>query len=177
MMGEQLLGGRIAIPVSGGLDSRCTVAAINGGLPPEELAQRFWAYSYGYSADSLRGKPESRGRCRRRGGSLPTEEFGGNLNPTFFDRVLDPGVESQLEEGFQDLTPYRQAFVVGELGTKSDYVINAHWGDVWLDDMGLTRLNRNEKHKFSDQEVVDHTLRKMAKRGRKWLLENLCTPH
>ena len=40
-------------------------------------------------------------------------------------------------EGFQDVTQCRQAAVVGEIASQADYLIAAHWGDVWLDDMGL----------------------------------------
>ena len=30
-----------------------------------------------------------------------------------------------------------QAFIAEELRQHADYVIAAHWGDVWLDEMGL----------------------------------------
>jgi len=44
VMDDLLADGHIALPVSGGLDSRSTVAAVRPGSP---VAERLWAYSYG----------------------------------------------------------------------------------------------------------------------------------
>ena len=50
VMAELTEEGRVAFPISGGLDSRSTVAAlpVRAGMNNES---RFWSYSYGYSED------------------------------------------------------------------------------------------------------------------------------
>jgi hypothetical protein len=53
-------------------------------------------------------------------------------------------------------------------------VIAAHWGDVWLDDMGLADPVQMS---ITNQNVEDHAFHKMLKRGHRWLLQKLCAPH
>ena len=65
---------------------------------------------------------------------LPFEAFA--VGPYLFDRL---SMILNAVEGFQDLTQCRQAAVSDELARHADYVIAAHWGDVWLDDMGNGR--------------------------------------
>lgn len=185
---------RIALPISGGLDSRCTVAAVpglrdHGTTGPRDQwsavsgqwSNRLWAYSYGYSDDSVETRI-ARQVAQARG--LPFEAF--TIEPYLFDR-LDQILGAV--EGFQDITQCRQAFIADQLRQNADYVIAAHWGDVWLDDMGLVGT-RPQDHRttgpqgsksvvssqLSGSPVIDHTLKKMAKRGRAWLLENVCAP-
>ena len=75
-------------------------------------------------------------------------------------------------EGFQDITQCRQASVVDEIASHADYLVAAHWGDVWLDDMGLA----NESKSNDDDFMLAHVLHKMEKPGREWLLDHLCRP-
>jgi hypothetical protein len=157
VMRDQTGEGRIALPISGGLDSRSTVAALAPGA-------WVWSYSYGYSSDS----PETRiARQVARARGLSFDMF--TIGEYLFDR-LDQILESV--EGFQDVTLCRQAAVVGEIAARADYVIAAHWGDVWLDDMGLIGRPRSP----TEEEIVLHALATMEKRGREWLLGHLCAP-
>lgn len=176
VMRELLAKGRVAVPISGGLDSRSTVAEVREERREargEKQGGRLWSYSYGYGEDSVETRI-AREVAGARG--LPFQAF--TIKPYLFERL-----ETVLGavEGFQDVTQCRQAFVMEELGAQADYVIAAHWGDVWLDEMGLHRGMKDEsgnlKRGSGDGEVVEHTVKKMAKRGRTWLLEKLCTPH
>jgi hypothetical protein len=151
--------GRIAIPISGGLDSRSTVAALTR---PGAPARNLWSYSYGYAADSIETRIARR-IADARGLSIETLVVG----PYLFDRlreVLD------CVEGFQDVTQARQAVVAPLLGERADAVIAAHWGDVWLDDMGLA------DPAAPDSAVAAHAWTKVAKRGRDWLLREVAAP-
>jgi asparagine synthase (glutamine-hydrolysing) len=162
VMDDSLRSGRIAIPVSGGLDSRTAVAACLPGRKPETPAQ-LWSYSYGYTADSAETTIARRVASARK---LPFQAF--TIEPYLFDR-LDEVLASV--EGFQDLTQCRQASVTGEIHSNADYLIAAHWGDVWMDTMGLDGKHGPDA---SEDLVVDHALGKIRKRGRSWLLENIC---
>jgi hypothetical protein len=149
--------GRIAVPISGGLDSRTTVAALTrSGAPQRAL----WSYSYGYRSDSVETKIAGRVARAR---SLPFEAL--TVGPYLFD---DLGRVLSCVEGFQDVTQARQAIVSDLLAGAADAVIAAHWGDVWLDDMGLL-----DEQAPTEAKVIDHTYAKMAKRGRRWLLDRL----
>lgn len=154
------LGGRLAVPISGGLDSRSTVAALtrdgaSHGAP-------LWAYSYGYTTDSVETRIARRiGRAR----GLPLTAH--TVGPYLFDRLPDA---LGATEGFQDVTQHRQTSMVGELAANADAVVAAHWGDVWLDDMGAA-------DSLDEAGLVELALGKMQKRGRAWLLETLCRPH
>jgi hypothetical protein len=160
VMGELLREGRVAIPISGGLDSRSTVAEIDPAVPG--LLPRLWAYSYGYTSDSEETRI-AREVARARG--LPFEAFV--VRAYLFDRLND--VLASVE-GFQDVTQSRQASVTEHIANHAEYLLAAHWGDVWLDDMGLVGAGTS---RATAEEVVAHTLKKMRKRGSRWLLDNL----
>jgi len=172
-------GNRIAIPISGGLDSRSTVATLSSDFRPR-LSDRLWSYSYGYVDDSVETRIARQVAAAR---GLPFTSF--NIKPYLFDH-LDQILGAV--EGFQDLTQCRQAFVAEALGQNADHVIAAHWGDVWLDEIGLagnqeTTGPRDHGRKsvvsspWSSSLMLEYTLKKMSKQGRTWLLENLCAPH
>jgi asparagine synthase (glutamine-hydrolysing) len=184
-MRDRLQKGRIALPISGGLDSRCTVAAINDEAADGRSKMedgRFWSYSYGYSDDSVETRI-AREVAEARG--VPFKPF--TIKPYLFnqiDQVL------AAVEGFQDITQCRQAFVADELREHADFVIAAHWGDVWLDDMGLVGKGPRDHGTTGPQDresvvsgqwssglVTEHALAKMVKKGRGWLLENVCGSH
>jgi hypothetical protein len=149
VMRDDTARGRIAVPISGGLDSRTTVA-----LLPKD-ASRLWCYSYGYGRDSVETRI-ARQVAEARG--LACETFA--IDEYLFGRMNDVLAAT---EGFNDVTQTRQVRMSGELGSHSDSVIAAHWGDVWLDAAG---------------EATDAgaALGKMLKQGRSWLLEHLCAP-
>lgn len=167
VMAEHIQGGRVAIPISGGLDSRSTVAAITPPAGGSGDYSHLWAYSYGYSDDSQ----ETRIACQVAGSRrLPFQAF--TIRPYLFHNlnlVLDS------VEGFQDVTQCRQAAVIGEIARRADYLIAAHWGDVWLDDMGL--VNRKPERPIRATELRQYAFHKMEKSGAKWLLDHLCRQH
>jgi asparagine synthase (glutamine-hydrolysing) len=164
VMEEHIQGGRIALPISGGLDSRSTVAAISQPGGVSAGSSGLWAYSYGYSDDSVETRIARQVADSRR---LPFQAF--TIKPYLFD-CLDLVMDSL--EGFQDVTQCRQAGVVGEIARRADYLIAAHWGDVWLDDMGLAA--KKAERNLSEDGLLDYACRKMEKGGRDWLLEQVC---
>ena len=158
VMRDHLRADRVALPISGGLDSRST-AAVN------DVKANVWAYSYGYTSDS----PELEIAGRVAGArNLPFQAF--TIKPYLFT-MLDSVLDSV--EGFQDLTQCRQAAVVNHLKPNADHVIAAHWGDVWLDTTGLATNSNNTNGRTSDLSIVNHTLKKLTKEGREWLLSNI----
>lgn len=159
VMWELTADGRVALPISGGLDSRTTVAALPS---PTRGNGQLWAYSYGYGNDSVETHIARQVAAARR---LPFQAF--TIQSYLFEQL--PQVMACLE-GFQDITQARQASVVGELGQHADAVIAAHLGDLLFDDMGLHGAQ------VSGAEVQRYALKKMVKGGREWLLEHLCRP-
>jgi len=51
-------------------------------------------------------------------------------------------------------------------------VVAAHWGDVWLDDMGLVRGTIS-----GAEPIIAHALKKIRKPGGAWLTRNVCARH
>ena len=156
VMDELLADGRVAMPISGGLDSRSTVAAIGRDALP-----RVWAYSYGYQPDSVETRLAGQIAATRR---LPFQSF--TIRPYLFDNLSR--VMGSVE-GFQEVTQARQASVAEAIAAHSDTLIAAHWGDVWLDDMGVA-------HAPAPADPVATALYKFRKGGSEWLLDNVCRP-
>ena len=159
VMTDALSDGCVAVPVSGGLDSRSTVAAVD-----PELSQtgRLWAYSYGYGNASV----ETTIACQvAQARSLPFQAY--TIQPYLFEQI-----ERLLAytEGFQDVTQARQMAVRDEIGLHADILIAALWGDVWLDEMGLAG-----QPDASEQMIGKHALKKIRKNDT-WLLANLVLP-
>jgi asparagine synthase (glutamine-hydrolysing) len=161
VMTDHLRSGRIAIPISGGLDSRTTVAEFNGDGSLLD-SKRFWSYSYGYTDNSIE---TTIARKVAAASQLPFEAF--TIPPYLFPRM--DRVSASIE-GFQDVTQCRQAFVCEDLATHADYLVAAHWGDVWLDDAGLVGSGLNDR-----ENIAAQVWQKTAKGGRQWLVENLCS--
>lgn len=158
--------GRIAVPVSGGLDSRSTVATLGrqpGKISPTD--EGLWAYSYGYGDDSIETRIAGELAARR---GLRFDAF--TIRPYLFDRIT-PVIGAV--EGFQDMTQARQAFIGRELRANADAVIAAHWGDVYLGDMGLAATPPGA---LSGEAIREHALHKMRKPGG-WLIDMVCRPH
>lgn len=163
---EQTYPGRVAMPISGGLDSRSTIAALNGHGHTPSVEDRLWSYSYGYTANSVETNIARRIAAAQ---TLPFQSF--IIQPYLFDK-MDLVLASV--EGFQDVTQCRQAAVVDEISQQADYLIAAHWGDVWLDDMGLADDAQPAR---GPEQIARHALHRITKGGRRWLLEQLCRPH
>ena len=153
-------GRRVAVPISGGLDSRSTVAALD-----ETAAGRLWAYSYGYGEKSVETAIAGQVAAAR---GLPFDAL--TIGPYLFDRLPDVLAAT---EGFEDVTQCRQAAVTEVIGHHADYLIAAHLGDLYLDDMGLSDRPAGS---LSEDEMVDAALKKVRKGGSAWLLDNLCAP-
>jgi hypothetical protein len=161
VMNDLTRAGRSAVPISGGLDSRSTV----GALPDGAERRGLWFYSYGYTPDSVETRIARQVAEARR---LPFEAL--TIGSYLFDRL---GAVLGAVEGFQDLTQCRQAAISGKLARHADHVIAAHWGDVWLDDMGTGGHNGS----VTGEDLVEHTLHKVEKRGRDWLLREVVGTH
>jgi asparagine synthase (glutamine-hydrolysing) len=149
--------GRTAIPLSGGLDSRSSVVPLSSNSK-----NNYWAYSYGYSDDSIETRIAGQIAAARH---LPFEAF--TIQPYLFENI-----ERILAwtEGFVDITQPRQAAVRDQIADHADVLIAALWGDVWFDDMGLT------SDSLTNEQVTSHALDMMKKNGRFWLLRNLVQP-
>lgn len=171
VLDDMTKSGRVAVPISGGLDSRSTVAAITrpGRQLPPDL--HLWAYSYGYSDDSVETRIARQVAAAR---NLPFKAY--TIRPYLFDRIEEV---IAWTEGFQDITQCRQAFVRDEIAARADYLIAALWGDVWLDNMGLASKDVAESMVHGEgmnDWLIDYAMHKMEKKGRKWLIEHLCQP-
>ena len=139
---------RIALPISGGLDSRTTVAMLTPSDRP------LWSYSYGYGASSIET------RIARRIAKARALPFEALVMPEYlFGRMREVLAAT---EGFNDVTQTRQAGVSAALASHADAVIAAHWGDVWLDRTG--------------GGGVEGAASKMLQGGRRWLLEMIAAP-
>lgn len=159
VMDELTAAGRIAVPISGGLDSRTTVATM---MPESPAVTRLWAYSYGYGDDSIETRIAGQVAAAR---GLPFDRF--TILPYLFDRL--PQILAAVE-GFQDVTQARQAGIAGEISQHADYLIAAHWGDVFLDDMGVAPENDTAG------DLAGQAVKKFHKGGSQWLLDHLCRP-
>ncbi len=161
VMCDQTEGGRIAVPISGGLDSRSTVAAITQPEGSLVVASNLWSFSYGYSDDSVETHI-----ARQVAGARGLPFSAMTIRPYLFDHLE---LILACVEAFQDVTQCRQASVVDKISRHADYLLAAHWGDVWLDDMGLV----DEPAEAKADDLAEYALHKMEKGGRDWLLDNL----
>lgn len=163
VLDEETEEGRIALPISGGLDSRTAVAALTRtDRRPGDA--RFWSYSYGYSDDSVEIRIAGKIARRRR---LPFRPL--TIGPYLFDRIDEIAA---CVEGFNDLTQSRQAAATALLAGEADAVIAAHVGDVWLDDIGLVGAGKRDR-----PDLVSHAIARTSKRGGDWLLQNVARPN
>jgi len=145
----------LALPLSGGLDSRSTLAVL--GKPDLAGSNSLFPFSYGFAENSVETRIARQLAEKRH---LPIKTW--TVQPYLFDK-LDQVMASV--EGFQDITQCRQAFVVDELAQNADHVLAAHWGDVWLDSMGFIGQTLPSRSELS-QEI----LHKYQKRGSENLL-------
>lgn len=155
VISEQVNGRRVAFPISGGLDSRSTIAA----LPSDRETNKPWCFSYGYAADSPENRIAEKVANAHR---LPYQSFV--IHPYLFES-LSKVIESV--EGFQDITQCRQASMVNDISAHADYVMAAHWGDVWLDDMGVGAHPELELAEFATNKFRKHS---------DWLIKHIIEP-
>lgn len=158
IVNEQVEGRRVAFPISGGLDSRSTVASLR-----PEFSKKIWSYSYGYTDHSIETEIAEQIARKR---NLQFSKFV--IKPYLFSKL---GIIIDSVEGFQDITQCRQAYITEEIAAHADYVMAAHWGDVWLDDMGLS----HEAFPMADEEFLINAHNKFRKDG-DWLFQQICQP-
>ncbi len=102
VMRERTATGRIAVPISGGFDSRTAVA-----LLPKD-ASRLWCYSYGYGSDSVETRIAREVAAAR---ALACDAF--EVDEYLFARMDDVLAAT---EGFNDVTQTRQVRVSRRAG-------------------------------------------------------------
>ncbi len=157
----QLNGRRAVMPLSGGLDSRTLFAAATqrSGLVTTPVR----TLTYGYSRSSVEIRISQQVAAAR--GQHAAEYV---IEPYLLDRI-DEVLDTV--EGFGGLSFTRQAGVSDELSHLGDHVVGGHWGDVWFD----TSLTSPPGDGPVDLVAAAHL--RFAKRGREWLLDNVCAPH
>lgn len=152
-------GQRVALPVSGGLDSRMLAGIFNG--IDKTSYQSAWAFSYGYTAQS----PEI--KIGRKIGKAIGVPFREKVVPNYLFNSMDRIIDSV--EFFQYVDGTRQACMLPELQNDADVVIGGHWGDVWIDDVYLDD--------YSEEQLQNYFRKKVVKKGSAWLLDKVCAPH
>lgn len=153
---EQVQGKTVAIPISGGLDSRSTLIPITNKTAYH--AQGLFYFSYGYGADSV-----ETGIAKQLAQKRELDLTTWAIRPYLFDNI-DRVLASV--EGFQDLTLTRQANVVDQLSAEADHLLAVHWMDVWLDDMGFLDVY----DPLSDASLANKMVAKFTKNGSQLLL-------
>lgn len=157
---QQLAGTRSVVPLSGGLDSRTIFAA---AAPRDRVpADPVRTLTYGYAANSVEIRISQRVAATRGHQALELV-----IGPYLLERLSEV---ADAIEGFSGLSLCRQAGVSAEIASLGDRVVGGHWGDVWFDTAGV-----HEAPGHVDLVSIAH--HKFAKRGREWLLENLCAEH
>lgn len=148
-------GGLVALPLSGGLDSRSLAAVL-----PDSAETT--AYSYGYSRDSVELAIASR-IAQKRG--LPFSSHV--IRPYLFERLAEI---TRALHGCQDVNAARQMSVNDWVRGRADAVLTGLWGDVWCDQAGLA------DGLPAGTTLTAHAFHKLQKTGREWLLDNVVAP-
>ena len=148
VLDDAVAGERAGLPISGGLDSRGTVAVLARGQGHD-----LWAYSYGYEPDS----PEL--RIAAEVAAARALDLESVVVPPYLFADLEDVADAT--EALVDLTLCRQWAMAGALRRHADVVVAAHWGDVWF---GLPP---------ADLSLLDAS----TKRGHDWLTRHLVEPH
>lgn len=153
---DQVGGKAVALPISGGLDSRSTLIPLT--TADQGGAKSLVPFSYGYSDDSVETRI-ARKLAQKRHLEIQT----WTIQPYLFDQI--ERVMANVE-GFQDIILCRQTYVVDELAAKASHVLTVHWEDVWFDDMGFL----DQPDRYSDSALAEKLVGKFSKRGTGLLL-------
>ena len=145
---------RVALPISGGLDSR----TITGSITNNPTYKSLWGFSYGYTEKSIENKIALKIANAR------NIDFNSFSMPNYLFNNIDTIADSV--ELFQYVDGTRQAFMKDMFEEKSDVVVGGHWGDVWFDDAAIDGMS--EESYFN---------KKIIKNGSKWLLKEICEPY
>lgn len=150
-------GKRVALPISGGLDSR-TVAGILTDKDKQSYSS-IWGYSYGFAKGPAETKiANDIARTR----NIPFHYYA--VPRYLFDNITRIAESTDL---FSYIDGTRQASTVDMIKEKADVVIGGHWGDVWLDGMGVSQ----------EEDFLPFFRKKIIKRGADWFIDNLCSQH
>lgn len=146
---------RVALPISGGLDSRL----LAGEVTKNNIGYKsLWGYSYGYIPQSKETKIASEIAGARK------IDFDAYVMPNYlFDNI---NYITDSVELFQYIDGTRQACMREQLESHGDIVLAGHWGDVWMNDSGTEGMS-----------VEDYFNKKIVKRGSDWLLKEVTGLH
>lgn len=157
VVGQAVQNKRVALPLSGGLDSR----TLAGVLTHKDFKQRFpksgaiTSFSYEYA----NGLPEAQISSKIAATlNLPFKKF---IVPNYLFNKM--AVVEDSVEMFQTIDGTRQIMVGDWLAENSDVVLGGHWGDVWLD----------ASNEISETDLLPTYQKKMNKRGREILFDLL----
>jgi asparagine synthetase B (glutamine-hydrolysing) len=154
-----LNGKRVALPISGGLDSRTIAGVLSGG---RHNYNSLWSFSYGFTGSS---KETKIARQIAKACNLPFDQY---IVPNYlFDKIE---LITDAVELFQYIDGTRQACMKEQLEQNSDVVVGGHWGDVWLDDMKMPQMTNEEAVKTAFSK-------KIIKKGSQWLSANVSGGH
>jgi len=146
---------RVSLPISGGLDSRLLTGMV---AERGHSYQSLWSYSYGLTEKSAETKIAVQ---IAEAASIP---FSSYTVPNYLFVKTDTITASV--ELFQYLPGTRQACMIDVLSKDADAVIGGHWGDVWMDDIGIAGMDLNSWFQ-----------KKIVKKGSEWLVKEICEPH
>lgn len=156
-------GKRTALPISGGLDSRTLAGVMT--TADTDAHKHIWGYSYGFTPAS------EETRIAGKIANSRSISFNSYTMPNYLFDKMD--MIKDAVEMFQYVDGTRQASMKELLEERSDLVIGGHWGDVWLDDMGIS----NDVSKLREQSLLNAFEKKIVKNGSNWLLSQVCQPH
>jgi len=146
------LEGQIAMPISGGLDSRTITGLFSQN---EKDSKRLWSYSYGFGTNS------SETNIAIKIANVRKLNFEKVITSNYLNAKI-PLIQKCVEH-FQYIDGTRQAEIVDQLKANASFVVCAHWGDVWNDTMGDQ----------SEYSIEDFAIKKLKKKGADWFLNNL----
>jgi asparagine synthetase B (glutamine-hydrolysing) len=151
-LSHALRDNRLALPISGGLDSRMLAGIITN---TQVNYRSLWGYSYGYNKTSPENTIAGEIAETR---NIP---FQRNVVPNYLFEKL-PIITDSVEL-FQYIDGTRQACMMEGIASNADLVMGGHWGDVWMDSMNVEK----------EGSLVKAFENKILKRGRHWLLNEV----
>jgi asparagine synthase (glutamine-hydrolysing) len=156
-LSHSLTNRKVALPLSGGLDSRTLAGIIS--KPPAKTYSSVWSYSYGYKKDSIEtsiAKQVAKAKGIR---------FDDYVVPNYLFEKMDTIADAI--DLFAYVDGARQASMLNALNENADVVVGGHWGDVWFDDAAVD----------NEEGVNNYFNTKIIKRGSSWLLNEVCATH
>jgi len=113
---------KIVLPISGGLDSRSLVCALNGST-------NVFSYTYEFENGT---KENSIGKAVANAAGL--EHSAHTIKSGYLWDIISDAAE--INSCYSDFTSARQLAIIDEIKDKGDVFLLGHWGDVLFDSMG-----------------------------------------